>query len=384
MNRTKKSMQLWAILSLSMINAFVGTGISPALSSIKEYFYDAPAILVQMIVSLPSLLVIAVAFVFPWLSKRVSMRKLCLLGIFLFTAGGLAGGITNQIGTMIFTRTIIGLGYGLMMPLSVGLLAYFYDSAEQHRLNGEIVIWSSVSSIVCMMLAGYLVVISWRYVFLVYLSGIPCLWLCFKFIPDVTLNSPKNRISLSIVKKTLPYSVGIFVIFTAYFAILNNCSNISVSEGTVAAAHIGTVMTIQTFSSLFTGKCVETLKRIFKGSTGCMIWIFAIGGLFSLCVPQSLLFLCLGLLLFGIALALAVGTLNAEACIACEKDESLSAGTLIMFMRSLGQFSSPITLAFLAQAVGSGNVRFPYLGAAAMCGVMLICFLVMGKRAHTA
>ncbi len=363
-----------------MINAFVGTGISPALSSIKAYFSDSPQILVQMIVSLPSLLVIVVALFFPSLSKKVSMRKLTAIGITLFTVGGLAGGVTSSIYTMILTRIIIGLGYGFMMPLSVGLLAYFYDSKEQHRLNGEIVIWSSVSSIVCMILAGYLAVISWRCVFLVYLVGIPCLWLCWKYIPDEKLNSPENKVSLSMIRRTLPYVVGIFVIFTAYFAILNNCSNISVSEGTVAAAHIGTVMTIQTFSSLFTGRAIEWFKKIFGGGVKIVIWIAAIGGLLSLCVPGSFPLLCLGLLLFGIALALAVGTLNAEAAIACNKNEALSVGTLIMFMRSFGQFSSPITMSALGAAVGSANVRFPYVGSAVLCGIMLVVFLIIGYK----
>ena len=36
-----RSMVLWAILSLSMANALVGTGISPALGVIRQNFPDA-------------------------------------------------------------------------------------------------------------------------------------------------------------------------------------------------------------------------------------------------------------------------------------------------------------------------------------------------------
>ena len=71
-----RSMVLWAILSLSMANALVGTGISPALGVIRQNFPDAPGVLVQMIVSLPSLMVIAVAIPFAWLRRRYSVRKL--------------------------------------------------------------------------------------------------------------------------------------------------------------------------------------------------------------------------------------------------------------------------------------------------------------------
>ena len=87
MKEDRDSGRLWAILSLSMANALVGTGISPALAVMKEYFSDASPILIQMIVSLPSLLVITVAFVFPAMSKHISMRRLCGLGLLLFTVG---------------------------------------------------------------------------------------------------------------------------------------------------------------------------------------------------------------------------------------------------------------------------------------------------------
>lgn len=376
----RDSGRLWAILSLSMANALVGTGISPALAVMKEYFSDASPILIQMIVSLPSLLVITVAFVFPVMSKHISMRRLCGLGLLLFTVGGLCGGVTDHIYAMILTRVLIGLGYGIMMPLSVGLLAYFYDSKEQHRLNGEIVIWSSVSSIVCMMLAGYLAVLSWRFVFLVYLFGLPCLWLCLRYIPDETLNSPKNQISISVIKKTFPYTLGIFIIFVGYYSILNNCSSISVAEGTVSAAHIGTVMTVQTFSSLFTGKAIGRLEHRFGENLKYLIWVFAIAGFLCLEVKGSFLFLCLGLLLFGVALAIAVGTLNAEACMVCEREEALSAGTMIMFMRSLGQFSSPVILSLFGGIVGSGSPRFPYTGSLLFCSLMLAYYLFLTRR----
>ena len=112
-----RSMVLWAILSLSMANALVGTGISPALGVIRQNFPDAPGVLVQMIVSLPSLMVIAVAIPFAWLSRRYSVRKLCAAGLVLFLAGGLMGGLASGIYTLVLTRILIGAGYGLMMPL---------------------------------------------------------------------------------------------------------------------------------------------------------------------------------------------------------------------------------------------------------------------------
>ncbi len=374
MENHKNKMQLLAILSLSMANSLVGTGISPALETIRAYFSEAPQLLVQMIVSLPSLMVIVVSFFFSMLSRKLSMRTLCLMGYSFFTVGGLLGGVCSSIYAMVITRVIIGIGYGIMMPLSIGMLAYFYDSDEQQQLNGKVVIWSSVSSILCMIAAGYLAGISWRWVFWVYLFGIPCMILCRKYIPNVTVASEGNQISLSVIRKTGLYAIGTFVIFVSYFAILNNFSGIALNEGTVSEASVGFVMPIMTVSSLATGQYAEWFKRKLERFTMPAVWVLAVAGFLSLLVRNSLIFSIIGLIFFGMALALAVSTLNAEAGMVCSKDEALSVGTVIMFMRSFGQFISPVLFTGVSRALTISERKFPYMGSAALCTAMLFVF----------
>lgn len=377
-NHTK---QLWAILSLSMANSLVGTGISPALETIRTYFSEAPQLLIQMIVSLPSLMVIVVSFFFSALSRKLSMRALCLMGYSFFTVGGLLGGLCNSIYAMVATRVLIGIGYGITMPLSIGMLAYFYDGSEQQKLNGKVVIWSSVSSILCMIAAGFLASISWRWVFAVYLFGVPCMLLCWKYIPDVTAASKGNQVSLSVIRKTGLYAIGTFVIFVSYFAILNNFSGVALSEGTVSEASVGFIMPFMTVSSLVTGQYAELFKRKLQRFTMPAIWVLAVAGFLCLLVKGSLVFSIIGLILFGMALALAVSTLNAEAGMACTKDESLSVGTVIMFMRSFGQFISPVLFTGISGAFAISDRKFPYIGSAVLCAVMLLVFwLAVGRK----
>ena len=78
-------------------------------------------------------------------------------------------------------------------------------------------------------------------------------------------------------------------------------------------------MSFQTVSSLVTGLYIGKLKKLLGRYMGTFIWLCSIGGLLSLYAKNSLALTMLGLVLFGIALASAVGTFNAEACIACER-----------------------------------------------------------------
>lgn len=367
--------RLIAIYSLSMANALVGTGISPALSSISAYFSDAPQVLIQMVVSLPSLMVLLVSAVYSPLTNRVSMRNICVLGLGLFTVGGMWGYFVENIYMLIFTRVLVGLAYGLMLPMSVGLVSYFYSKEEQQKLNGDIVVIASLVSILFMVVVGYLASISWRMCFLSYIFGLPCMWYCWKYIPNVTLKNPKNKISLSLLKRVAPFALGMFSIMIMYFALLNNCSRIVLAEGTVSPAVIGMVTSIQTVASLITGMFTDKLKKHLGQKLKYLIWLFALASALALSVPANIVFLVIGLLCFGVALALAVGTFNASACLVCEKEESLSATAVISFSRCLGQFGSPLLMATAQSMTSIGNVRFPYYASAVLAGIMLLVFI---------
>lgn len=367
--------RLIAIYSLSMANALVGTGISPALSSISAYFSDAPQVLIQMVVSLPSLMVLLVSTFYSPLTNRMSMRNICVLGLGLFTLGGMWGYFVENIYMLIFTRVLVGLAYGLMLPMSVGLVSYFYSKEEQQRLNGNIVVIAALVSILFMVIVGYLASISWRMCFLSYVFGVPCMWYCWKYIPDVTLKSPKNKISFRLVKRVFPFALGIFSTMIIYFALLNNCSRIVLAEGTVNPAIIGMVTSIQTVATMITGMFADKLKKLLGQKLRFAIWLFALASSLALSVPSSLVFLIIGLLSFGVALGLAVGTFNASASLVCEKEESLSATAVISFSRSLGQFGSPLVMAFFQTLTGIGNVRFPYYAGAVLAGIMLLVFI---------
>lgn len=367
--------RLIAIYSLTMANALVGTGISPALSAISAYFSDAPQVLIQMVVSLPSLMVLLVSTFYSPLTNRMSMRNLCVLALGLFTVGGMWGYFVENIYMLIFTRVLVGLAYGIMLPMSVGLVSYSFKKEEQQKRNGEVVVIAALISIVFMVVVGYLASISWRMCFLSYSFGIPCIWYCWKFIPNVTLNSPKNTISLSLLKRVWPFALGFFCTMIIYFGLLNNCSRIVLAEGTVNPAIIGMVTSIQTLATMFTGMALDKLKKFFGQKLRFLVWICAIVGMLALCVPSNLFFLIVGLLSFGVSLGLATGTFNASACMVCEKEESLSATSIVSFGRSLGQFSSPIVMAVAQTVTGIQGERFSYYAGAVLACIMMLVFI---------
>ena len=126
----------WTILSISLLTVMAGAAIAPALGIIRDHFSDASDVLVQLIVSLPALLIIVTNLVFPCLCRWMKTRTLALTGLVLYVLTGAGCFFVDNIWILLCLRALLGLSVGMIMPLSTGLLAYHYPPEKQAGLMG--------------------------------------------------------------------------------------------------------------------------------------------------------------------------------------------------------------------------------------------------------
>ena len=89
MTKTNVSRRVTAtILSMSLLTVMAGAAIAPALGIIKAHFSEAPAILVQFIVSMPALLIIVTNLFFLPLSRVLRTRAIATTGLLLYVVAG--------------------------------------------------------------------------------------------------------------------------------------------------------------------------------------------------------------------------------------------------------------------------------------------------------
>ena len=115
-----------SILSLSLLTVMAGAAVAPALNVIQAHFAQSSQTFVQMIISIPALFIVITNFFFPKLCRRLNPRTLVLLGLSLYTVGGCAAGLFDQIGLVLVMRALVGVGVGILMPLSTGLLTDYF------------------------------------------------------------------------------------------------------------------------------------------------------------------------------------------------------------------------------------------------------------------
>lgn len=182
----------WTILSISLLTVMAGAAIAPALGIIRDHFSDASDVLVQLIVSLPALLIIVTNLFFPCLCRWMKTRTLALTGLVLYVLTGAGCFFVDNIWILLCLRALLGLSVGMIMPLSTGLLAYYFPPEKQAGLMGLSAAMNQMGGVVATLLAGLLAGIQWNYAFLVYLLGLIAAVMVLLFLPNERLSGGRQ------------------------------------------------------------------------------------------------------------------------------------------------------------------------------------------------
>ena len=144
------------ILSMSLLTVMAAAAIAPAMGIIRQHFASAPDMLVQLIISLPALFIILTNLLFLPISRVLRTRAIAIIGLVLYVAAGTGCFFVDNIHLLLLMRALLGVSVGLIMPLSTGLLSFFYPPEEQARLMGLSAAMNQMGGVVGTLLAGML------------------------------------------------------------------------------------------------------------------------------------------------------------------------------------------------------------------------------------
>lgn len=173
-----------SILSISLLTVMASAAISPALAKIRQAFPQADITLIKLVLTLPSLLIIPFSLLGGWLAGRMSKRLILAIGLVIYFIGGVGGGLARSIGQLLFIRGLFGVGVGLIIPLSISLIADFYEKEERAKMMGLSGSVSHFGGVIFLLVSGWLAMMSWRYAFAVYALSALILGLVWFWLPD--------------------------------------------------------------------------------------------------------------------------------------------------------------------------------------------------------
>lgn len=362
----------FTILSISLLTVMAGAAMAPALGTIREHFSSSSDILIQFVVSLPALFIIITNLWFSYICRFFKTKTIAVVGLLLYVTSGSVAFFADNMVLLLILRSLLGISVGLIMPLSTGLLSFYFPPKEQAKLMGLAGAMSQMGGVIATMLAGLLANIAWNYAFLVYLLGLIALIFVLAYLPNDRITASGN-ISIKSLSKFHPSVTGmlfvmvIFFIFPTNFAIISSqTTNLSSDEITIIMVGLDLVAV---FMGLLFGKIMNVMPKIMKYFAP-LLFMF---GYICYAYGVSSAYLIAGSLLIGMANGIAIPYLNTIASIKGGKDAATTVMPLISASLYLGQFISPIIVNPLSKALFNQNdISSPYKIGITICILFLI------------
>ena len=163
---------LIGIWSISALNALPGLAVSPILGKLSVIFPHSTELDIQMLPSLPSLLVIPFILLAGKLTERVNFIRLLQAGLAIFALSGILYLLSNKMWQLIAVSAMLGVGSGMIVPLSTGLISKYFSGAYRVKQFGLSSAITNVTLVVATTVTGYLAEVNWHLPFVVYLLPI--------------------------------------------------------------------------------------------------------------------------------------------------------------------------------------------------------------------
>lgn len=364
-----------SILSLSLLTVMAGAAVAPALEVIRAHFSDASRTSVQLIVSMPAVFIVITNLCFNRLAKKFGSKTLIMTGLVLYTAGGCCAGLFDSIGLVLLMRALVGVGVGMIMPLSTGLLTYYFPPEKREGLLGLASAANQLGGVIATLLAGLLAGISWRLSFMVYLMGLISIVLCLIFLPNDRIGGaaqPDEAPRGGVFRRNLTHIAAMFLLMSAFFVYPANFAIVTAAEGDIPMQLCAPVMAGLDLIAFLGGLLFVWVKRVSGRFAALVAPLMFLAGYCLLAFVGGTAGTLAGSALIGFANGVGIPYIISTA----SANEGRCAATTVMPLLSasmyLAQFVSPFLLSAVAAFAG-GAARLPYYLAVALS--TLLCLI---------
>lgn len=371
------TLHAWSILSISLLTVMAGAAVAPALGAVQAAFPDVPATTVKLLLTAPSVCIIPMSFLAPRLCRRLGIKGTLLLGGTLYLLGGAGGGLATSFPMLLATRIVLGIGVGMVMPLSNSLVSVFFTGEERVRMMGRTASTANLGGIVALFCSGWLAQANWRYAFAIY--GIS---LVTMVMTTLFLQEPAREQSPAAATGRLPLgawlgALGLLLLMIVFYCVPTNLALFLIQEGYGEAGNSGMSLAGSTAAGFVAGLMLPRTRLIFGRRLPVIMLGLMAAGFLGLHHAGGLAGAMGGVMLVGFGLGSLWPSLLVAVAKATPLPLSMRAMALAGSMIFLGQFLSPLVFDAAGALLGTRTPRdiFGLAGLATAAAVLGALFL---------
>lgn len=354
---------------------------SAVLGAIVKEFPDTSPTLIQMILTVPSLVTIPVSILVGILASYVTKKNLVLFSLVCEIIGGLLPLVAHKsVGALITSSAFIGVGQGFLISIATAILAENFDGNTRGWSMGLKQAASSAGIWALTILTGVLATGGWFNAYFVYLAVIPILILVVILLPkgkkDVKLVG--KGVGLKGLKRVFTPSmiytnILLFFLGTFNFAFYTNIGMSMGSKNLGDTTAVGLAISWNSLVTVLIGLLFGIVLRLFKKFTLAACMIITGVAFFVLAGSSSLPVIVVGVVLYGIGAGIQMPGSVYYITESVDSESSTLAIGISMVMVSLGITLSPVIVnAFAGKLDGTSGLMV----AAVAYGIMFVIEMV--------
>ncbi|MBR5853228.1 MAG: MFS transporter [Alistipes sp.] len=377
---------LVAIWSISAVISLPGLAISPILEDLDKIFPSASELEVEMLESLPSLMIIP----FMLLSGRWSVRgnkiRLLVIGSAIFLISGIGSLLSRSLVELIVLGAIMGIGAGIIIPLSTGFVVDYFTGDYRIKQLGISSAVNNLALVGATSLTGYLADIEWHFAFAVYLLPIVTLIL----IPALSHTRPEPEPPQGAQRRQQGLNgriiVGLmlfyFIITYASLVVTFNTSYLA-SEGGMSSSKSGLLISLFFLAIMAPGFVLNGIMKLLGKATNLWSLVVMGTGLVIMSLPHpDFLKLAVGAILTGLGYGVMQPLIYDKAATNSPPHLSTLALSLVMVVNYLAILVAPFIIDGIDWLFATKSYAFPFLFNGLLTLVMALITLFVFRKSR--
>lgn len=373
---------LIAIWSVSAVTSLPGLAVSPILGDMNNIFPKASDLEIQMLTSLPSLLIIPFVLLAGHLSTGRSKLAILYEGLAIFTLCGVACLLAKSMTALIIASSILGIGAGMIIPLSTGLVVdYFTGNVRVQQLGYSSAI-NNLTLVAATALTGYVADINWHLSFLVYLLPGVSLILSLALRRETPTPEPKHsdQYKQTTINRRHLWVLTAFYFVATYITLVITFDTAFLFEKYHISQHLaGISISLFFLAIMLPGLFLNRIIAVTRSYTNALSAMVMTVGLLLLSISKSPILLISGIILTGLGYGVIQPLIYDKAAIIAPPKLATKALSVVMAANYTAIILCPFIINAARRLFASHSEQFGFiLNASVAAVVTLIAFI--GRR----
>ena len=373
---------LLAIWSVSAVTSLPGLAISPILEDLSRIFPSASELEIQMLTSLPSLLIIPFVLLSGWLSQRGESLRLLAGGLAVFFASGVVCIFAKDIRLLIVASSIMGIGAGVAVPYSTGLVVRYFTGDSRVRQLGISSAVNNLSLVLATAVVGWIATRDWHMAFIVYLLPAVSMVMLLalrnaKAAPEPKESDQMRQTKISWMRLTglsLLYFVITFttLVITFYLSFLLEKYRFPQEFSSV-------MISLFFLAIMLPGFALNTIIRRLRSMTIFVSLVSIVVGLLLVGTVPDIPLMTLGVVLTGVGYGVLQPVIYDKTAIIAPPEAATKALSVVMTVNYVAVVVCPFVVDFAERIFRQKEESFPFVASAVLVAMVALLSLILRK-----